>query len=186
VNVNDIRERSTAGSFPIAALEKADTACLLFCAGFHGSNDAIFVHDAGINHAVLVDNDFTKLSEMQGAWANYQDDWEFKLDDAYDFVQVAGRRYDVIVADPWTGHINRAMTMLAVWHRYAARALIIGVTKVFLGEHEQPPTLAGFNIWLHSAFPSLPEATDLHQRSDYRGGVYWAVIPGKDLPPDAS
>jgi len=185
VNINEIRDRSTSGSFPVEALKGADTACLLFCAAFHGSNDAIFVHDAGIKRALLIDNDYRKLTEMEAAWCSYQPNWDFQTGDAFGFLQRAAERFDVVVADPWTGHISRALKMLNVWHRYVDRALIVGVTMIFLAEQGLPPTLDGFNRWLQFTFPNLPPASDLHKRSDYRGGVYWAVIPGKDHTPDA-
>src|SRR5262249_11042157 len=55
--LDDIRRTADPATFPREVLDGASTVASFFSAAFLGRNDCIFVADAGIGHALLVDVD---------------------------------------------------------------------------------------------------------------------------------
>lgn len=141
--------------YPVGVLVGCETALVLFAAAFGGRQDAYWMAEAGLT-ATCVDIDGDKLREMA---ENYPAGWEFVNADAYEFVAATDRRWDVVSADPWTNQFAQAAEALPAMCRAASRAVILGVGA---GALLSPP--AGW------------EETGRVRRSDYDGGVFWAVL----------
>jgi hypothetical protein len=141
--------------YPDHVLEGAETALALFSAAFQGRNDIIHLAIAGL-HVTLVDNQLVLLEQMRGI---YPDDWSYIHADAYQYAEHAQGRWDIVAVDPWTNQFQKCADFVRVWCRLAERAVILGT-----GEHTilSPP-----DGW---------QETERVWRSDYAGGVYWAVI----------
>ena len=74
--------------------------------------------------------------------------------------------------------MDLCITMLPFWFEHGEEVVIGCSLPWFEGAGYKEATLENFNRW--AAFRDM-EATHLHKRSDYRGGVYWAVIRRKSL-----
>lgn len=142
-------------NFPLELLEKDDTALVLFAAGFHGLQDAVWVREAGMT-ATCVDSNPDKLAEMRPL---YPDGWEFVQSDAYSFAFSEIRQWDIVTADPWTNDMDRCSGFVHEWCRLARKAVVLGTG---VGTVVEAP--AGWKV------------TGTHKRSDYDGGVYWTVL----------
>ena len=154
--LDEIRLRAGSDTYPVRVLDGASSALIVFAAAFFGLNDAVFIADAGIT-ATCVDSDRGRLETMREM---YPDSWRFVTDDAYAFGESAmrsGETWDVVTVDPWTSAFDRCAVV--DWPRLARRAVVLGVG---------PDTVvAPRNGW---------RETERLRRSEYRGGVYWAVI----------
>ncbi len=141
--------------FPVDALEGSTTALVLFAAAFGGRQDAWFIADAGMR-ATCVDIQLKPLLEMRHKFPEH---WDFVVFDAYDFPQHTRKLWDVVTADVATNDFDRAAAMIEDWCGLARRTVILGT-----GEHTQLEVPEGWKL-----------VERLH-RSDYAGGVYWAVL----------
>lgn len=121
VTLQQIRTRAAGNAYPVELLEDCGSALLLFAAGFHGSQDAIFVADAGIQ-ATCVDIDSGRLHEMAEA---YPAAWEFVVADAFAFAHnPAG--YDLVSVDCPTNLFDRCAAAVGVWCSLARKAVVLG------------------------------------------------------------
>ena len=154
VSLANIRD-SADNTYPVSVLEGCETALLLFSAGFFGSQEAIFVADAGLT-ATCVDIRPKRLHEMA---AVYPSGWEFLVDDAFDFAETTERQWDVVSVDCPSGAFQRCADMVYVWCGLALRAVVLGT-----GPSSSVTAPAGWRI------------TSVQKRSDYRGGTYWTVL----------
>jgi hypothetical protein len=156
VSLADIRATAD-GTYPVRVLEGCETALLLFAAGFHGRQDGIFVADAGLT-ATCVDIRPERLHDMA---AVYPSAWEFLVDDAFDYVEQTERQWDVVSVDCPSGMFQRCADLIETWCDLARRVVVLGASAESARSVRRP----------------LPWAmTSLVKRSDYRGGVYWAVM----------
>jgi len=146
--------RQEAGRFPRRALTGCRDALVLFAAGFHGSNDAIWIAEAGL-HAVCVDLDSRKLGEMGGI---YPAGWEFVTADAIAYATLTERRFDVVTVDWSTDWFHRADELLPLLCGLARHAVIVGTDK----RRVQAPD--GWTV------------AQRLRRSGFNGGVYWTVL----------
>lgn len=154
VMLDAVRERS-ADVYPRTHLDGCESALVVFAAAFMGAQDAIWIHDAGLT-ATCIDNDIDRLDPMQNL---YPSDWEFLCVDAYEWLETAEGVWDVVSVDSPTGHFERCAERLPIFCRLARRLVILGVgTKTKFGA------------------PDGWEVVDCIKRSDYEGGVYWAVL----------
>lgn len=183
-----IRAASTPGTFPRDVLTGARSAADFFGAGFLGQNSAIHLLDAGIEDVVVVDYDEAKLATMSSA---YPSTWRFWPSDCYAAARILAednhtrrppRIADVVVVDPWTNGIDRAIRNLGVWTEIAARYVVIGVHEPWLagrGALSRAPVAidAAFQRVEFAARPARPfRVVDVVKRSDHVGGVWWAVV----------
>jgi hypothetical protein len=128
---------------------------MLFCAAWFGRQDAVHIADAGL-FATCVDTDEEKLLEMRGL---YPDDWTFVCSDAFAFAKQTGGRWDVVSLDPFTDKFQLCAAMLPLWCDLARRVVVLGT---------------GPDVAL--SIPDGWKLSDLRRRSDFKGGVYWAVL----------
>lgn len=142
-------------NFPHEVLVGCETALVLFAAGFHGRQDAVWIADAGLR-ATCVDVDGVRLEEMR---VIYPDGWQFVTSDAYVFAAMTDRQWDVVTADPYTNQFDRCADSIAALCRVARRAVVIGVGPSTV---VTPPQ--GWKI------------TGSKRRSDYGGGVFWLTL----------
>ncbi len=144
-------------NFPLELLEDSETALVLFAAGFLGVQDAVWIRDAGLT-ATCVDTDPEKMASMKPL---YPDDWEFVEQDAYAFAhwETERRQWDIVTADPWTGHMDTCARFLKEWCRLARKAVVLGTG---VGTVVEAPE--GWKV------------TGTRRRSDYDGGVFWTVL----------
>lgn len=155
VTLDKLRDR--ANVYPTRLLTRAETSLVLFCAAFHGRQDAIKHLDAGLV-ATCVDSDAQKLDEMR---AIYPRDWTFVCDDVYRFAALEERCFDVVSLDPPTNQSNTCAEMIDLWCALAAKAVILGGT---IETHEMIVAPKGWR-----------KLTPLH-RSTYLGGIYWTPL----------
>lgn len=147
--------RAQAGPYPSDLLDGCESGLLLFAGGFHGRNDGIWFADAGM-WATCVDIRPGGLEAME---AVYPDDWEYVVEDVFQFAEQAFAKWDVVSVDPFTGMFDRCAELAHVWCRLATRAVVLGCG--------------------HETAVSAPEGwriTRMVQRSQFRGGVFWAVM----------
>ena len=154
--LDDIRDLHSGVTYPGHLMEGCETALLLFCAHWHGRQDAYWIADAGLV-GTCVDVDGEKLAEMQ---AIYPAGWHYVEADVFEFpVTNRGQQWDVVSLDPWTNQFNSCALHIDLWCSLARKLVVIGTghdTKI------EPPD--GWRI------------TDVRKRSDYNGGVYWTVL----------
>lgn len=133
----ELRRSSSPATFPRFALRDASSALVLFAAAFRGTNDAVFVEEAGLV-ATCVDVDGRGLEEMRRI---YPDDWEFVTADAFEWIPntvARGERWDVVTADPFTGSaMIRTLEMLEAICELSRDVVIVGITDDL--ELENPP-----------------------------------------------
>lgn len=141
-------------SYPGAAIRGHETALCLFCAAWHGRQDAYWLADAGLR-TTCVDFDEGRLREMHDI---YPDDWEFLVGDAFDTKHWRNMQWDVVSLDPFSNLFDRCAENLPLWCSLANHVVILGMDDRPL---EAPD---GWRI------------TDRRKRSDYLGGVYWVVL----------
>jgi hypothetical protein len=149
--------RGAASVFPSDVLESCDSALMLFCAGFYGRNDCIWLQEAGLLDVVGIDLDAGKLDVMREL---YPEDWRFVCVDAFVAAHVfkAGA-YDLVCVDAFAGeHADRALQMLDEWTRIARRSVVL--TAIGKPEHDVP------SGW----------TSRFVHRSDHEGGCYWLVL----------
>lgn len=127
----------------------------MFCAAFHGRQDALWIADAGLD-ATCVDTDGDKLAEME---AVYPDGWEFVTGDAFNYAAAAKRQWDVVSLDPFSALFQRVADELPLWCSRARRAVLLGTG---VGTKVEAPD--GWRV------------TEVLERSGFQGGVYWTVL----------
>jgi hypothetical protein len=153
--LEEVRDRFGRDIFPHDVLEGCETALVLFCAAFHGRQDAFWIADAGLR-ATCVDLDHDKLAEMQHV---YPDDWEFVNDDVFEFAVTYQDAFDVVTLDPNSDRIQQCADELELWCSLARHAVILTT---------QPGTRL-----------TIPQGWKLHTRiyrSTFNGGIYWTVF----------
>lgn len=147
-----------AHPYPVELLEGAESGLLLFAAGFLGHNDGVHFAERGIP-CDCVDVDRDRLEEMRQL---YPRDWNFHVDDAFDFAReaVGRRRWDVVSVDTFTGDVmERALEHLRIWTALANRAVTVTLTA---GTSYAAPR--GWTHWLYPRSVS----------------VYWLVLERED------
>lgn len=149
-----VRERS-ADVYPRTYLDGCETALVVFAAAFMGAQDAIWIHDAGLD-ATCIDHDARLLDLMRGL---YPSGWEFLEVDAYEWLETAEGGWDVVSVDSPTGHFERCAEWLPIFCRLARRLVVIGI-----------------GTDTHVEAPDGWEIVECIKRSDYEGGVYWSVL----------
>lgn len=145
-------------TYPTQTLIGHKDALCMFCAAWHGRNDAYWLADAGLI-TTCVDLDATKLEQMA---AIYPDGWTFSEWDAFAFAEVSaerGHQWDVVSLDPFTNLIPQCVDMVPLWCQLARHVVILGTL------HDTP-------VWA----PWGWRATEQRHRSDNYGGVYWTVL----------
>lgn len=180
----EILATANPATFPTDLLAGADSAICFFGAGFLGRNDVVHLWAAGVRNVMVVDTDESKLSEMHDAYEGLN--WGFATCDAYAWAKSSQSPFvrerftnDIVTVDPWTGDVAKALNSLPLWLSLTRRALVIGVTAEWFAAYQLPATLDGFNAWIGRQFwngATVPAATRLIRRSDFRGGVWWAVF----------
>jgi len=144
--------------FPVRVLDGMSSALVVFAAGFYGAQDAIHVADAGLV-GTCVDVDADKLLLME---AMYPEGWEFRVADAFAFARTwrhAHRRWDIVTVDSPTNLFDRCAADVEVWCDLAWRTVVLGT-----GVETAVEVPEGWRV------------SDVVQRSDYRGGVFWTVL----------
>lgn len=153
-------------SFPVEFLRPGDEIVCVFSAAFLGKNAEVYIRDAGHKRVTCVDLDAAKLEEMRPAFPN---SWEFVAADAYLWMPAAPlRSCDVLVLDPWTGDMGTVMRQIGAWSMIARRLVIVGVCAAWAEEER----VGDMGLWFADRGLTLLR---FPLRSDYRGGVYWAV-----------
>ena len=155
VSLEAICDLAAGDAYPRDLLAGCDTALVLFAAGFHGRQDAYWIQDAGLE-ATCVDLDADRLLEMQRL---YPRSWKFRQAEAFEYAATTRERFDLVSIDCPTGAFQRCATLLELWCSLARLVVVLG---------------CGPDTYLE---PHLGWAvTDMRKRSDFKGGVYWAVL----------
>lgn len=153
--LTDIRAEGVRDLFPTEKLAGMESALVLFAAAFMGRQDAIWIEEAGMV-ATCVDNDAEALTRME---AIYPDTWDFFCADAYWYATTTGDRWDVVTVDCPTGYFEQAAEHIKDWCVLARHVVILGTDT---DTPIEPP-----DGW---------QLVERRRRSDYAGGVYWAVL----------
>lgn len=155
VTLERVRANANPDLYPRRVLEGRNSALVLFAAGFHGAQDAIWINDAGMT-ATCVDVNHKMLGEMVLA---YPMTWEYVHGDAFEYAELTERQWDVVTIDCPTSLFDRCSEELPLWCALARRAVVLGTG---IGTEVDPP--AGWKV------------TEVVPRSRFQGGVYWTVI----------
>lgn len=145
-------------SYPAHLLVGQTSSLVLFCAAWHGRQDAVYHADAGLR-ASCVDSDGARLKEMQ---AIYPPDWSFFEEDVFAFAKRAlmtDWKWDIVSLDPFTSLFDRCADELETWCVLARRAVVLGSGAFTIVE---PPR--GWRV------------SEERRRSDFQGGIFWSVI----------
>lgn len=153
VTLEQIRDAGTG--YPTDVLDGCESALVLFAAGFHGRQDAVFMADAGLA-ATCVDTDAVKLGEMVLA---YPEGWEYVVGDAYAYAENTLRFWDVVSVDPFSNQFQECADQLELWCSLAMHAVVLG-----MGAYTTYEVPAGWR------------GRKTMQRSRNFGGVWWAVF----------
>jgi hypothetical protein len=141
--------------YPRHVLEGAETALCVFAAAFLGRQDAHWLNEAGLQ-VDCIDIDLPRLERMK---ALYPESWRYLCVDAFDFAKNTGGMWDVVSVDCPTGAFQRCADMIGTWCDLARQAVILGT-----GHDTALTPPPGWKL------------TDFRRRSDFKGGVYWAVL----------
>lgn len=151
----ELRDPGSARIFPQEVLKGCRSALVLFAAAFHGRQDAIWIADAGLR-ATCVDIDHAKLGDMGRV---YPEGWEFVNGDVFDYAALTTRKWDLVTLDPPTNLFEKCAAWLPRWCELARRAVVLGCGP--------SPELDVPDGWA---------LEPLRYRSDFAGGVNWAVL----------
>lgn len=180
ITLTGVRAESNAATFPVDLLHPDQNAVSFCCAGFYGRNDVIHLYEAGLKRVIGIDQDEAKLSEMHDI---YPPSWVFRPGDIYTEAEAMGKkgfRFDVVTVDPWSEQIPHALQHLPTWLAVTKQVLVIGVSAIWFDHKKQPHTLEAFNQWVTESHwdrdAKLPAASRLIKRSEYRGGIFWAIF----------
>lgn len=155
VTLEQVRAQSAPELYPRHVLPGCSSALVLFAAAWHGKQDAVWIADAGLT-ATCVDVDDDRLNEMADA---YPDDWEFVAADVFDYTARTPRQWDVVTIDCPTNLFDRCADLLPLWCLLARRAVILGCS-----------------VFTDVVPPAGWATSERLRRSDFRGGVDWAVM----------
>lgn len=149
----DIRSEADGAVYPRHLLAGCHDALVLFAAGFLGRQDAFWIAQADV-HGTCVDVRPELVARMERL---YPFNWEFVVADVYGFDP--GRKFDLASIDCPSGHFARCAELLPTWCSFARRYVVLGT-----GPHVaiRPPD--GWRL------------LERRHRSDYAGGVEWAVL----------
>jgi hypothetical protein len=136
-------------------LAGCESALVLFAAAWLGRQDAVYMADAGLV-ATCVDRDETRLLEMRSFYPN---DWRFVCADVFEFAEQTGDQWDVVSLDPFTNEFQRCAQLLPLWCDLARDAVVVATG----------PGVA-------MSIPDGWRMSEMRRRSDFKGGVYWAVL----------
>lgn len=155
VTLERVRASASPRLFPRYVLNGCHDALVLFAAGFHGAQDAVWIAEAGMQ-ATCVDVNHKMLGEMVLA---YPEGWEYVHGDAFVYAENTERRWDVVTVDCPTSLFDRCASRVELWTTLAQRAVVLGTG---IGTEVDPP--AGWRV------------TEVLPRSLFQGGVYWTVL----------
>lgn len=145
--------------FPDYPLRAARTGLVLFAAAFQGRQDAYWFAHYGVR-TTCVDTDAAGLAKMREL---YPSDWEFVHDDAWDFARGANAHvWDVVSLDPFTNLFQLVADSIHEWTRLATRYVVMGC-----GVHTRVVAPGGWKV------------VDMVKRSQFHGGIYWAVLEAR-------
>lgn len=150
---DDIEDLHSGSVYP--RLEGFQTALCLFCAEWHGRQDAYWIAKQGMT-GTCVDLNAKHLREMQEV---YPSGWEFIKADVYEWE--TDRTWDVVTLDPWTGQFERCADLLPRWCSLANHVVVLGHGNYRLTEPQAP------DGWRQDV---------KIKRSDYKGGINWLVF----------
>lgn len=154
-SLREVRDPYGRDLFPTQALSESKTALVVFCAAFHGMQDAYWVAEAGLQ-ATCVDTDSEMLAEMR---AVYPTDWEFVAEDAFYYGMSCLERFDVVTLDPFTMDMSQVAANMRVWCDLARNVVIVG--------HDIHTRIEAPHGW---------QIVHTIQRSDKYGGIFWSVL----------
>lgn len=105
-SLDEIRRLGNRATFPQNLLSYCDSALMLFCAGFYGANDCIWVQHHGIRRVRGIDVDDDKLRVMRKL---YPPNWWFSHADVFESIPSMLKKYDLVVADPSINLVQRLL-----------------------------------------------------------------------------
>jgi hypothetical protein len=169
------------GNFPEHLLGGVRSAAMFFSGAFAGANDVDYVYAAGVPEVLLNDIDASFFAPMQAKFAD-RPGWEYVEDDAFDLARELGeqgRRFDLVVCDPFTGSPMKHVLFshLPAFLDLTEGALVAGVAANVLEERGVvEPSPEVLTKVLSDAHDAEIVCTELVHRSDHAGGVWWSVL----------
>lgn len=155
MNLEAVRDVGSGESYPRHLLDRCTNALVLFAAGFHGRQDAFWVAEAGVT-ATCVDLDARRVKEMSRM---YPANWEFIVAEVFEYAATCDQEFDLVSIDCPTGAFVRCADLVETWCDLARVAVVLGTGK---DVQVTPPT--GWKL------------TERRHRSNFKGGVEWAVL----------
>lgn len=124
--------------YPFEKLDGCTSVLALFAAGFHGANDVIYAHKAGIRDVTCVDTDQTRIMTMHRL---YPSSWQYAISDAFLYAHQAARNHqtwDAVMVDPPTSLTPLALDELETWLALTRRILTLGFIEDDLPDVRAP------------------------------------------------
>jgi hypothetical protein len=173
----DLLAISAQRAFPLRLLHGCQSVLSFFCAQFYGKNDIIHVYNAGVPEVTLVDLDEAKLAVMKSL---YPAGWNTRVGDAFSVAEElrsAGRRFDVVICDPYTQMAKTvAWDHLALFRALARKYWFVLYTQEMFDELGVAPGSPDLAARLAQKAGCPVEIEGVYRRSSHKGGIYWCVI----------
>lgn len=116
--------------FPLRLVANTNTAACFFCAAYLGRNDVAFVHAAGARRITLIDLDIQKMNQMEAIYPNVREVIRGGAFATAEGMLAEGRRFDLVVCDPWGGATVRMATdAFELFYGLVNNYFLFGMTK---------------------------------------------------------
>lgn len=156
VRLADLRAYGDGAFYPSHLIKRGDSALCCFAAAFIGKQDAVWLHQAGVNMATCLDSDADALDRMKTIYPSH---WEFVCADVFDWTAATSRTWDVLSLDPPTNLFQITADHIERWCTLAREAVILGI-----GKDTELISPAGWHV------------VSVRKRSSFMGGTYWAAL----------
>ena len=168
-SIDQIGQEAYRVIFPTDLLPGMETALLLFCAGFWGKNDGIFVFEAGVARVTGIDMDAERIAQMRVLYPI--ENWHLFVNDVYQWTEATlmhddHRTWDVVILDPALTQMGRCHEAIPDWCSLAARTVIMGTDQ---------DTVDGYNLQALSS-PFVPDGWEITRVTRRNEIAHWVVL----------
>lgn len=147
-------------AYPRHLLDGCSSGLLLFCSGRMGAADGHWFREAGLTDVTAVDWDEKTLVPFE---AEYPDEWRYLQEDAWLYVAVAQRRWDIVSADPPSQYRDIQIRSLANWCSVSDRYVTATVMQPDIPDEAIPDGWTLLDVTLRAWF-------------DDGRNYFWAVL----------
>lgn len=172
-----IRSKTGGREFPTHVLENAKSAAAFYTAALMGVRDIIHLNDHQIPDVTLVDLDAEKIEEMKKV---YPSGWDYVVDDAHKVMKrfrEEGRKFDVLVLDPWTHRQRVDMEQLGTLLDITNRHIVISLSaNSYFRQSSISPDSPDALLEHLQGLDDRVATVDVQLCTNLDGGLYWVTI----------